>query len=71
MGKKTKWWQEDKKSKHDGGGGMFYGLGFVGSLVYFLQAADSFTTVVLALPKAIIWPATIAYKLLEMFYGTA
>ena len=70
MGKSKKWWHEDKSSS-GGCGGMFYGLGFVGSLVYYLQAATDFWSVVLALPKAIIWPATIAYKLLESFYGLA
>lgn len=50
-------------------GGAVYGLGFVGALIYFLQAADSFWQVLLAFLQAAVWPAYIVYKLLESFYG--
>ncbi len=60
-----------KKMSHSDNGDGVYWLGFFGALVYYLQAADSFWLFVLALPKAILWPATIAYKFLESFYGAA
>lgn len=51
------------------GGGPIYGFGFIGSLIYFAQASSGFGGLILALLKAIVWPAYITYKLLEQFYG--
>ncbi len=51
--------------------GAVYGLGLIGALIYFLQAANGFWEVVLAFFQAIVWPAYIVYKLLESFYGVA
>jgi hypothetical protein len=42
-----------------------YGLGLIGSLVYYLQHATTFIAGVFGIFKAIIWPAMMAYKLLE------
>jgi hypothetical protein len=70
-GKKFK---SDKKNKKKGGGdsgGMLYFVGFVGSVVYWMQAAVGFGAVVTAVLKSMIWPAYIVYKLLENFYGIA
>jgi hypothetical protein len=50
-------------------GGAVYGLGFLGAAVYYFQQADEFWLFVLAIPKAIIWPAIVAYELLKSFYG--
>lgn len=46
-----------------------YGLGLIGSAVYFFQQADTFWLFVLAIPKAVVWPAIVAYELLASFYG--
>jgi hypothetical protein len=51
--------------------GAVYGLGLIGALIYFLQAANGFWEVILAFLQAIVWPAYIVYKLLESFYGVA
>lgn len=51
------------------GGGAVYGLGLIGSAVYYFQQADGFWPVALAIPKAIIWPAIVAYELLKSFYS--
>ena len=51
------------------GGGAVYGLGLIGSAVYYFAAADTFWEFVLAIPKAIVWPAIVAYELLKSFYG--
>ena len=51
------------------GGGAVYGLGLIGAAVYYFQQADTFWMFVLAIPKAIIWPAIVAYELLKSFYG--
>lgn len=57
----------DNSTKH--GGNAVYGLGFIGSLIYFLQAADTFWQGLFGIVQAIVWPAYVAYKLLESFYG--
>ena len=67
-------WGKDKKkekmSKSDGGsGGALYFVGFIGSLVYWLQAATGFVAVITAVLKSMVWPAYVVYKLLELFYG--
>lgn len=62
--------KKDKKSgRSEGGGSMLYFVGFVGSLVYWVQAAEGFGAVVTSLLKSLIWPAYVVYKLLESFYG--
>jgi len=43
----------------------FYGMGFLGALVYFIQTATSFWGGLLGILKAIFWPAMAVYKLLE------
>ena len=45
--------------------GGVYGLAFIGALVYFLQHADTFWIGVLGVLKAIVWPAILAYRILE------
>lgn len=51
------------------GGGAVYGLGLIGSAVFFFQDADRFWEFVLAVPKAIVWPAIFAYEAFKSFYG--
>ena len=53
----------------DGSNGAVYGLGLIGALIYFMQAATSFTEVIIGFFKALVWPAYIVFKLLETFYG--
>jgi hypothetical protein len=43
------------------GGGAVYGLGMIGALAYFLGTADSGKDYVLALGKAMVWPAILVY----------
>ena len=47
------------------GGDAVYGLGLIGSLVYYIQHATTFAMGFLGLLKAVVWPALAAYKLLE------
>jgi hypothetical protein len=61
-----------KKKKVDtshGSAGALYFVGFIGALVYWMQAAVGFGAVVTGFLKALVWPAYIVYKLLESFYG--
>ena len=49
----------------NGASSTIYGLGFVGSLVYFVQHAAGFWAVILAIIKAFVWPAMLIYHLLQ------
>jgi len=51
--------------KPKGGGMPVYGLGFIGALVYYIQAADGFWMGVLGILKAIVWPAFLIYEALK------
>jgi hypothetical protein len=46
-------------------GGAVYGLGLVGALVYYWPLATSFSDHLLALGKAIVWPALVVYHVLN------
>lgn len=52
--------------KHKTEGGAIYGLGMIGALIYFMQHANSFLTVIYGIVKAIFWPAVVVYKVLEL-----
>jgi hypothetical protein len=57
-----------RRSRGDGtaaGGGAVYGLGLIGALAYFLRAAESGRDYLLVLPKAVLWPALLVYRLLK------
>lgn len=47
-------------------GSVLYGMGFIGSLVYFISHAMSFWAGLLGVIKAIFWPAFVIYKVLEL-----
>lgn len=58
--------KEKNVIKDNGVQGTIYGMAFIGALVYFIQHSDSFVGVLLAIVKAIFWPAVLIYKLLEI-----
>jgi len=47
------------------GGGVAYGLGFIGALVYYLQSATSFWDGLYGVFQALVWPAYLVYGLLH------
>lgn len=50
-------------------GGMFGGAYFVtivGAAIYFIQGATSFWDGVLGILKALVWPAFVIYRVLEL-----
>jgi hypothetical protein len=57
----------DRRRRYSGGGGggAVYGLGLIGALVYYIQAADGFWLGVLGVLKALVWPAFLVYELLK------
>ncbi len=46
-------------------GSAIYGLGFIGTLIYYLSTATGFWNGVLGVLKAIIWPAFLVYEMLK------
>lgn len=55
-----------KGSAAGNAGAGVYGLGLLGAAVYYFQHATTFWMGVLGLLKAIVWPALLVYKLLEL-----
>ncbi len=55
-------------NKYSGGGagGVVYGLGFVGALIYYLQQSANFQEGLIGLLKAIVWPAFLVYRVLDL-----
>jgi hypothetical protein len=52
--------------KHNGILSSIYGTAFIGAAIYFIQHATSFWEGVFGFIKALFWPATLMYKLLEI-----
>jgi hypothetical protein len=46
--------------------GGIYGLAFIGALIYYIQHAETFWQGVLGFFKALVWPAILVYKFLEL-----
>lgn len=55
---------KDEKTHATCGG--IYGLAFIGAAVYFIQHSSTFWMGVLGFLKAIVWPAILMYKILEL-----
>jgi hypothetical protein len=52
-----------------GGGNAVYGLGLIGALVFYLQAAQEWWEYLLAPMQAILWPAFMVYEALHQLAG--
>ena len=53
--------------KKDSALGFNLFLSFVGAAVYFVNQVDGFWNIVVALLKALVWPAILIYNLLQFF----
>ncbi len=53
-----------KVYSRSGGGDAVYGLGLIGALVAYWIAADGFWDHVVAVLKALVWPAFVVYDLI-------
>ncbi|MFA6198375.1 MAG: hypothetical protein WC734_04475 [Patescibacteria group bacterium] len=51
-----------------GPAGAVYGLGLVGAAVYYIGHAAGFWLGVLGFLKALVWPAMLVYRALEVLY---
>jgi len=59
--------KKDKKWRKGGGASnAVYGLGLIGAAVYFIQHATTFGAGVIGFLKALVWPAFLIYRLLEL-----
>ena len=46
----------------------YYGLVFVGVVVYYIKNAHSFADGVVGFLKALVWPAVVAYKVFQQMH---
>jgi len=51
--------------KNNGGGNAVYCLGVIGAMVFYIQEAEGFWHVILAILKAFVWPAFVVYDVLK------
>ncbi len=58
--------RRNNRMKHNNAFGGIYALAFVGAAVYFIQHSTAFWEGVLGFLKALVWPAILMYKLLEL-----
>ena len=52
-------------SKSHSSGSAVYSLGLIGALIYFIQQANGFWEIILALLKGLVWPAFLVYDALK------
>lgn len=52
-------------NKNSGVSSGFYGLAFLGTLVYNIQHAETFMDGLLGFLQALVWPAFLVYRLME------
>jgi hypothetical protein len=50
------------------GGGAVYGLGMIGAAVYYVQQATTFWQGIVAILKAMVWPALLIYKVFDQLH---
>ncbi len=62
----VKKWDKSKMGGKPGGGPPIYFLGMVGSAVYYLHVSYGFWSSIVALLKALVWPAFLVFHLLGL-----
>lgn len=55
-----------RNMKGSASSGAIYGIDMIGALIYYLQHATSFLMALVGIVKAILWPAVVVYKVLEL-----
>lgn len=51
--------------QNTGSWGCFYGLGFIGAVIYYISTATGFWVGVLGVLKALVWPVFLVLELLK------
>jgi len=59
----------DRNRYDNGGVGFFMFLAFIGAAVYFVSRSHGFWDGVLAILKAVVWPAFLVFQLLQHYLG--
>jgi hypothetical protein len=67
-GDQKKSWKYSKHWHKGASSGHMYGLGFLGALFYFLQNVSGLQDALLGIGKAIVWPALVVFKALELLH---
>jgi len=65
MKRRMKIKKERYNCKMNGCGSAFYGLGFIGSVIYYISSATGFWMGVLGILKSLVWPAFLVFELLK------
>jgi hypothetical protein len=56
-----------RKVSNNGGASGIWCLGFIGALMYYLHThSGTFWLVLLAIMKAVVWPAFVVYHVLQL-----
>lgn len=61
--------KEKVKVVKEGSGNAVYCLGLIGAAVYFVQQANGFGEVLVALLKALVWPAFLVFDAFKALAG--
>lgn len=62
----SKNWKKAKMAGGKQGGPPVYGMGVIGAAVYYLHTTIGFGSSIVALLKALVWPAFLVYHLLGL-----
>ena len=54
-----------KCNVHSGTANAFYGLGFIGALIYYVSTSTGFWNIVLGVLKAIVWPVFLVFEVMK------
>lgn len=55
----------NRKFSDGGSAGAIYGLGVIGSMIYYILNSPTFWTGLLGILKAMVWPAFLIYELMK------
>ena len=64
----NKHWHHPHHGKGGMNGGGIYCIGMIGVAVYYIQQVHGFWPVIVAILKAIVWPAFLLYKVFSMLH---
>lgn len=56
-----------QENKNEGITAAIYGLGFIGSVVYYFTNAQNIVEVLAGIGKSLVWPAILVFNAFEFF----
>jgi hypothetical protein len=69
MNKKAKKKEVCKNFSCNNSGSAVYGLGVIGSAIYYISSANGFWMGVLGLLKSLVWPTFLVYNTFKFLLG--